>query len=128
MVGGHRLTLGMHLLHHLQSARRFTELLTTKFHHMQQIKCMSIFNQQLKVIMMQFYFLFLFTHLFTCLLCTCFQDQVESKPYLFPFMQVDDSSVLSKLYQQVKYAMLKIHESRGSQAAVDQLLKAADDW
>ena len=43
-------------------------------------------------------------------------------------MQVDDNSILSKLYQQVKVAMLNIDRSRGSQAAVDQLLKIADDW
>ena len=44
-------------------------------------------------------------------------------------MQVDDQhSALSKLYQQVRGAMLQIHESRGSQAAVDQLLKVAEEW
>ena len=44
-------------------------------------------------------------------------------------MQVDDQhSALSKLYQQVRSAMLQIDESRGSQAAVDQLLKVAEEW
>ena len=43
-------------------------------------------------------------------------------------MQVDDGSQLSRLYHQVKAAMLAVDQSRGSQAAVDQLVKIADDW
>lgn len=47
--GGHHLSLGMHLLHHLNSARKFTELLTTRYQHTQDIHCMQGFHQQLKV-------------------------------------------------------------------------------
>ena len=102
MIGGHRLTLGMHLLHRLKSDRRFTDLFTTRYQAFKEIQCLGVFHQQLRT-------------------------QPESKPYLFPFMQVDDQhSVLSKLYQQVRSAMLQIDESRGSQAAVDQLVDVAE--
>lgn len=49
IVGGHRLTLGMHLLRHLRSARRFTDLLTNKYESCRDINCMQYFHQQLKV-------------------------------------------------------------------------------
>ena len=49
-VGGHSLTMAMHLLHQLKSARKFTELLTTKFYVLvKDIQCLHPINQQLKV-------------------------------------------------------------------------------
>lgn len=47
---------------------------------------------------------------------------------MFPFMQINDNSPLSKLYQHVRTAMLNIDHTRGSQAAIDQLLKIAEEW
>ena len=57
-------------------------------------------------------------------------DKVESKPHLFPFMCIEDqqTSPLSRLYQQVKTAMLNVDASKGSQASIDQLLKVANEW
>lgn len=44
-------------------------------------------------------------------------------------MQVEDqSSVLGKLYHQVRTAMLNVDESKGSRAAVDGCIRVADDW
>ena len=48
-VGGHRLVLGMHLLHKLRSHRRFTELFTTRYPIIKAIQCTSVFHEQLKV-------------------------------------------------------------------------------
>ena len=49
-VGGHSLTMAMHLLHQLKSARKFTELLTTKFDVLvNNVRCLHPINQQLKV-------------------------------------------------------------------------------
>ena len=53
----------------------------------------------------------------------------ESKPYLFPFMLAEHSNtVLSKLYHQVKSAMLAVHEAQASRESVDGLMKVANDW
>ena len=49
MIGGHRLTLGMHLLHNLRSDRRFTDLFTTRYQAFKEIKCLGVFHQQLRV-------------------------------------------------------------------------------
>ena len=46
-MGGHGLTMAMHLLHRLKSARRFTELLTNKYD--QDIEYLHPIHQQLKV-------------------------------------------------------------------------------
>ncbi len=44
-------------------------------------------------------------------------------------MQMEDhASPLGRLYQQVKAAMLSVDSTKGSQAAVDQLVKVADEW
>ena len=49
-MGGHGLTMGMHLLHRLKSARKFTELLTSKFDVLvKDVQCLHPINQQLKV-------------------------------------------------------------------------------
>ena len=49
-VGGHGLTMAMHLLHQLKSARKFTELLTNKFDVLvKDVQCLHPINQQLKV-------------------------------------------------------------------------------
>ena len=49
-VGGHGLTMAMHLLHRLKSARRFTELLTNKYDLLvKDIECLHPLHQQLKV-------------------------------------------------------------------------------
>ena len=51
-MGGHGLTMAMHLLHQLKSARRFTELLTTKYDLLiKEIQCLQPINLQLKVVM-----------------------------------------------------------------------------
>ena len=50
MIGGHGLTLGMHLLHELQSDRKFTDLFTTRYQDFREINCLSVFHQQLKVL------------------------------------------------------------------------------
>ena len=49
-MGGHGLTMAMHLLHRLKSARRFTELLTNKYDLLvKDIECLHPIHQQLKV-------------------------------------------------------------------------------
>ena len=56
-------------------------------------------------------------------------QKVTNKPYLFPFMlSVDHSSPLSKLYHHVLNAMMNIHQTQGSQEAIDQFLKIAEEW
>ena len=54
MIGGHRLTLGMHLLRHLKSARKVPDLLNEKFPSLEEIKCINYFHQQLKVYLLLF--------------------------------------------------------------------------
>ena len=51
-IGGHGLTLGMHLLHELQSDRKFTDLFTTRYQDFREINCLSVFHQQLKVLVL----------------------------------------------------------------------------
>ena len=133
MIGGHGLTLGMHLLHELQSERKFTDLLTTRYQAFNEINCLSVFHQQLKVYLYLYVSMSFF--LFYCLLSIhpfinlFIQTQTESKTYLLPFMQTEDqNSPLSKLYQQVRDAMLHIDKANGAQAAVNQLLKVAEKW
>ncbi len=43
-------------------------------------------------------------------------------------MQAQDNSSLSKLYTQMKMAMLSVHDNKGSLASIDQLVKIADEW
>ena len=63
--------------------------------------------------------------------CIYSQNQTaENKPHLFPFMLAEHSNnhVLSKLYHQVKTAMLAVHSAQASQESVDALLKVAEEW
>ena len=49
-MGGHGLTMAMHLLHRLKSSRRFTELLTNKYDLLvKDIEFLHPIHQQLKV-------------------------------------------------------------------------------
>ena len=49
-MGGHGLTMAMHLLHQLKSARRFTDLLINKYDLLiKEIQCLQPINLQLKV-------------------------------------------------------------------------------
>ena len=67
--------------------------------------------------------------LFQSIFYPFFKAQVTSEPYLFPFMCLEDqNSLLSKLYQQVRTAMLDIVESNGSEASIGQLIKVANNW
>lgn len=53
----------------------------------------------------------------------------ESKPYLFPFMLIEQANFApSKLYHQVKAAMLAVHEAQASQETVDALVRIAQEW
>ena len=197
----------MHLLHELQSGRKFTDLLTTR-QDFEEINCLSVFHQQLKVNILLVLYLYTFMSMsiiYMCLLVCLssflislfippfihpsthlsthqsiplsifpaiyslssidlsyihpfiypyhstiypfiypsnhpshnhqfihpsIQTQTESsKHYMFPFMQMkEQKNPLNTLYQQVKTAMLNIHDTEGSQAAVDALLKVAKDW
>ena len=128
MIGGHGLTLGMHLLHELQSDRKFTDLFTTRYHPFNEINCLNVFHQQLKVHLYLSIHVFLFYYLLSIhpFINLFIQTQTESKTYLLPFMQTEDQN--SQLYQQVRSAMLHIDETKGAQSAVNQLLKVAERW
>ena len=48
-IEGHGLTLGMHLLHKLRSYRLFTELFTTKYPLIREIKFVHVLHERLGV-------------------------------------------------------------------------------
>ena len=60
------------------------------------------------------------------------KDQTDSEPYHLPFMwHENDATVkkkLSKLYEQMKSVMLRIHDDKGSPGSIKKLLELDSKW
>ena len=83
-IGGHGLTLGMHLLHELQSDRKFTDLFTTR-QDFEEINCLSVFHQQLKVNILLVLYLYTFMSMYIiymCLLVCLSSFLISSIPFI----------------------------------------------
>ena len=115
----------MHLLHKLQSHGKFIELFTTKYSKIKNFQSICAFHEELSKVCVRiphFVIKFFFS----------LKDQTDSEPYHLPFMWLENDATitkkLSKLYQQMKSIMLRIHDDKGSPDSIEKLLELDSKW